>query len=154
MVKLKIFIAAFLAKIKFFKQLLVITDIHKDLFQKFVFKFEEEKLQVEKEIKNCSLSSSNLKSYVANCVSLISNLNKIWELGDYSTKQRLQKLLFPEGISYNKEKDKIQTDKVNPILQLTSFLSTSYNKEKSEQIVEFTNLSALVTSAGFKPATS
>ncbi|WP_103071875.1 recombinase family protein [Aquimarina sediminis] len=151
---LKYSLATIKNKIDKTQERFVLGEIDITLYDKFNSKFEEEKRAIEKELKNNTLKSSNLTKYVDNCIKLFSNLNKIWELSDYVGKQELQKLLFPEGITYNREKDSVRTNLVNPILEITSSLSKLYSKNKSGQVVDFTNLSACVTSAGFKPATS
>ncbi|WP_282080897.1 hypothetical protein [Aquimarina algiphila] len=61
------------------------------------------------------------------------NLDKSWKLSIYNEKQRLQKLLFPEGILYSKKKDKIKTLKTNPIMEIANYISISYNKKKARQ---------------------
>ena len=132
----------------------VIGEIETTLYQKFSRKFTSEKDEIEKEIKSNSLKSSNLDIYVNHCMKLFSNLNKLWKLSDYNQKQRLQKLLFPNGILYSKQNDEVQTLGLNPVMELLTCLSGNYDKNKNGQITNLANLSAVVTSAGFKPATS
>ena len=141
-------------KIEKMQERYVIGEIDAELYQKFKEKFTTQKESIEQEIKNSSTLSSNLERYIENALKLFCNLHKLWELSDYTGKQKLQKLLFPEGIRYNRKKDLVQTSKVNPVMELTRCLSESFDKYKSGQKVDLTCLSACVTSAGFKPATS
>ncbi|WP_367182310.1 recombinase family protein [uncultured Aquimarina sp.] len=131
----------------------VLGEIEPDLYRKFKEKFNLEKEEIEQEIKNSGSLSSNLSFYIENSVKLFSNLHKIWELSDYSTKQKLQKLLFPEGIVYNRENDQVQTSKVNSIMELIRCLSEILMKNKSGQNSNFEYLSTCVTQEGFKPPT-
>jgi hypothetical protein len=59
----------------------------------------------------------------------------MWLSSDYDDKQKLQRLIFPEGILYNKKKDPVRTLRVNslfaPIPQLASFLN---GNEKSHSV--------------------
>lgn len=41
------------------------------------------------------------------------NVSEMWVSGEYDEKQKLQYLIFPEGILYNKEKDRVRTQRVN-----------------------------------------
>ncbi|WP_281989548.1 recombinase family protein [Aquimarina aggregata] len=141
-------------KIEKMQERYVIGEIEVDLYQKFKEKFTTEKEDIEQEIKDNSSLSSNLDSYIENSLKLFSNLHKIWELSDYTAKQKFQKLLFPDGITYHRKNDRVQTLSVNPIMRLISCLSSSLLKNKSGQTSNFECLSACVTSAGFKPATS
>jgi len=63
----------------------------------------------------------------------------------YNEKQALQKILFPDGITYNRKTDTVQTPRTNSILELTCSLSIVLNKKESGQKLDVSNLSALVT---------
>ncbi|WP_430412343.1 recombinase family protein [Kordia sp.] len=132
----------------------VIGKIDGELYQKYSKKYNEEKEGIQKEIQKNSLDSSNLENYIDNSIDLLCNLHNIWRLGNYNEKQKFQKLMFPEGIVYDRKNDRVRTNKVNSILELTRSLSISLDHKKSGQKNKNVNLSAPVTSAGFKPATS
>ena len=141
-------------KIEKMQERYVIGEIEVELYRKFKDKFTAEKEELEREIKNSGSLSSNLDRYIENALKLFCNLHKMWELSDYSGKQKLQKLLFPEGIRYDRKNDQVQTLTVNPVMELIRCFSEVLSKNKSGQKVDLTCLSACVTSAGFKPATS
>ena len=63
-------------------------------------------------------------------------------------------MLFPNGIEYDRKKDIVRTTKTKLFLDLTSSFSEVFKHKKSEHKLEFSNLSTLVTSEGFKPSTS
>ena len=54
-------------------------------------------------------------------------------------------MLFPDGIVYNRQKDKVQTSKINSVMELARCLSVSLSKNKKGQKADFANLSPLVT---------
>ncbi|MEM6721731.1 MAG: recombinase family protein [Bacteroidota bacterium] len=132
----------------------VIGEIDGSLYQKYAKKYKDEKEGIEQEIQKNSLDSSNLENYIDNSLELLCNLHNIWRLGNYNEKQKFQKLMFPDGIVYDRKNDAVRTNKVNSVFELTRSLSISFNKNKSGQKNKNVNLSAPVTSAGFKPATS
>jgi site-specific DNA recombinase len=57
----------------------------------------------------------------------------MWELAGYERKHKLQYLIFPEGISYDKENDKCLTPRVNAMLELISSFSGSYKDKKRDK---------------------
>ena len=71
--------------------------------------------------------------------------------GDYVAKQKLQYLVFPEGIYYNKKKDECRTTKVNSIFSLFSSISVDYTENKDKVGRKFFKKSGLVPSAGIEP---
>ena len=96
----------------------------------------------------------NLDIYIDNSLELLCNLHNIWRLENYNEKQKFQKLMFPDGIVYDRKNDAVRTQKVNSVFELTRSLSIRFSENKSGQKNKNVNLSAPVTSAGFKPATS
>ena len=77
----------------------------------------------------------------------------MWELGSYEVKQRVQKLVFPEGIYYNRENDHYRTERVNWIFKLSRSVSMvcKENKKGIKDLVVI--LSPSVAGAGLEPAT-
>jgi hypothetical protein len=59
-------------------------------------------------------------------------------------KVKLQQLLFPEGLLYERQNDHYRTTKVNEILELISSFSRGIIENKNEQIEKKFNLSASV----------
>ena len=49
-------------------------------------------------------------------------MNLWWASGSFQDKQKLQKLLFKEGIYYNKQKDETRTTKLNSVFLLNASL--------------------------------
>ena len=83
-----------------------------------------------------------------------SNLSELWASGDLPQKKKIQSLVFPSGIGYDKLKGKVQTKRVNSIFSAIPLLSMDLGKIKSGEPVNFNQFSALVTSEGFKPSTA
>ena len=73
---------------------------------------------------------------------------------DYSQKQKLQNLVFPSGLGYDKSNDRVRTPKVNAIFGSIPILTKEISNIKNGEPIPVNQFSDLVTSAGFKPATS
>ena len=80
-----------------------------------------------------------------------SNLSELWASGDLPQKKKIQSLVFPSGIGYDKLKGKVQTKRVNSIFSAIPLLSMDLAKIKSGEPVNFNQFSALVTPTGHKP---
>ncbi len=140
-------------KIEKIQERYVIGEIEVDLYKKFKDKFSKEKEEIEAEIKKTDSWSSNLKKYLESALKMLSNLHKIWELSDYTAKQKFQKLLFPNGIEYHRQNDRVQTFQTNTVLELIHKMSMNCVNKKSGQLLSNQQLSAVVTSKGFEPPT-
>ena len=63
------------------------------------------------------LSSSNLELANDKALTLSEPLEKIWEDGDLKQRQKLQNLVFPSELGYDKSNDRVRTPKVNAIFR-------------------------------------
>ena len=77
------------------------------------------------------------------------NLSEIWETGDLEQKQDIQKLVFPSGIGYDKQKDKVLTFRTNSIFASIPLLTRVLGKQKSGKPINYDQFSARVTPEGF-----
>ena len=59
--------------------------------------------------------------------------SQLWVSSDYSDKQRLQYLTYPDGILYNKENNTLRTPRVNSLFTAISYLSYISAENKNGQ---------------------
>ena len=60
-----------------------------------------------------------------------SKLHEIWVSGDLDQKRQIQQLVFPSGIGYDKQNDRVQTKRVNSIFSAIPLLIKDLDKIKS-----------------------
>ena len=89
----------------------VMKGLEKVLYEKYASKLNTEISKIDDELTNKSFRSSNLEIAVEKCLTIAEKLSQFWVLGNYVIKQKLQYLLFPEGILYDKENDTVRTPK-------------------------------------------
>ena len=82
-----------------------------------------------------------------------SNLSELRTSGDLTQKKKLQNLVFPSGIGYDKLKGEVRTKKVNSIFASIPLISKDLAKIKSGEPINIDQFSARVTPTGFKPVT-
>ncbi len=79
---------------------------------------------------------SNLEEMIPAVIATASNLSTLWHDSDYETKQRIEKLVFPDGVFWDKEIRDYRTEKRNVIFDLMDRFSMSYGKEKATSSLE------------------
>lgn len=131
-----------------------IGEIEKEIYTKFSEKFKKDIHDLELEIQNPEISSSNLQKAIDKALMMSSKLDEIWAYGDLDQKRQLQNLVFPSGIGYNKQNDRVQTKRVNSIFSAIPLLTKDLDKIKNGELINFDHFSALVTPTGFKPVTA
>ncbi|EDP97013.1 serine type site-specific recombinase [Kordia algicida OT-1] len=115
-------------KIEKVEERFVYGEINMELYNKFINKLKSEEAEILKEIEKSGIEKSKFNLYVENSLKLLANLPKTWELSSFTVKQKLQNLLFPNGIRYNRENDSYLSFEISPILTVTSTLSVNYNQ--------------------------
>ena len=109
--------------------------ITEDIYKKHAQQLRDEIGELSKGIDSTTLSSSNIDKIVENCLSISQNLSQAWISADYEKKQHLQKMVFPEGIMYNKQNGVVRTSKVNLIFnEIPLLVSLCSEKEKGDSV--------------------
>ena len=109
-------------------------EIKMELYEKFMTKFKQECWEIEQQMGGCPISASNLEYYINRSIEISTELPSLWASSSYSYKYKLQKLLFTDGIYYNKQKDETRTTKINSVfLLIASLNSTSGQKNNGLQ---------------------
>jgi site-specific DNA recombinase len=95
----------------------VLGNLKKELYEKYKAKYESEITEMRQNLEKNSFDSSNLDKIVKKGITIAENVSQLWLSSDFSSKQKLQYLLFPEGILYNKEMDTVRTEKINSLFE-------------------------------------
>ncbi len=77
-----------------------------------------------------TISSSNLQNAINSTLDISSNLSEIWICGDLGQKNKIQNLVFPSGLGYDKSNWKVRTSRVNSIF---SYIPERANKLKKNK---------------------
>ena len=105
------------------RQFYFLSDINETLYTKFRDKFRSNIHQMELELDNSQNQLSNLEKAVDKCIKLSLELPSLWRKANFSGKQRIQNLLFPEGIHYNRENDDYRTSRINLLFSAIPYLT-------------------------------
>ena len=140
-------------KVERLEERFVNEEINKDLYEKFLSKFRIEKEDLLQHLQGCPISHSNLEKYIKRTIELSTELPTLWASSNFIDKQRLQKLIFSEGIYYNKEKDTTRTTNINTIFSLISSLHCNVATKKEGLQNDYSLKSLLVARTGIEPVT-
>ncbi len=67
-------------------------------------------------------------------------LGTLWQEGDFRTRQKLQNLVYPDGILYDKHLGSYRTENENEVFRIFRSISTSYIVEKEKAASEKSHL--------------
>lgn len=123
----------------------------KEIYERLCAKFNDEQQLIEKEMEQTSISISNLKEMIQETILICRNLSKIWVEGSISIKEKLQNLVFPSGLIFDKEKGSFRTPNVNIIFAAIASKMGSSTKIKKGLNFFLQDKSLSAEKVGFEP---
>lgn len=127
------------------------SDIDRDLYQKYRQKYEVELNENEAEKDKYQNELSNPKEFVDFSVKLCSNLSKLWASGGLKNKMKVQQVVFPDGIGYDRENECYRTTRVNSIFAQIAQLTRVSGGNKKGNSTKFLKNSLQVPRRGIEP---
>lgn len=132
----------------------VLGEITREQWRKYSEKLSYQKELLLREIEDNEKISSNLEKVVEKGLQIAENLQQEWISSSFDNKVKLQYLVFPEGITYNKENDSVRTKRVNSIFAEIPVQTGASTKKQDENSDKNDHPASYVGMAGFEPATS
>lgn len=117
-------------KISRLEERFINEEISSELFHKYTEKYKIEKIEIEKNLLNVPKEVSNLENCIEKAMDLSSKLASEWDSAGYAYKQRIQNIIFPKGITYNKRNDECRTPGINWVFALIARLRQDFLNEK------------------------
>ena len=127
-------------------------EMSKETYDKFAARYASEKFEITKQIENCSVSSSNHKNTLKKALEFACNPLKVWQSGSIGVKEKLQKMLFPEGLAYDKEIGAFRTNTINSLIAVIARLSGDSLLVKTQLAHIFASQSRSAVREGFEPS--
>lgn len=132
---------------------MVLGKITKEQYDKYYTKYINEVRELEIELHHSSKMSSNLNKALEKSLEIAQNLSQSWVLADYYDKQRLQYLIFPDGMLYDKKNDVVRTTRMNSIFRQIAVQGSLLEENKKDNLDIDCLFSNEVGRTGFEPAT-
>ncbi|TBO39779.1 hypothetical protein [Pedobacter kyonggii] len=104
-----------IGKVSRLEQRYIEEEIGSELYRKYKVKYDKERDNIEQNLMKLTSQVSNLENCVDLAIKFATELPLKWHSGDYHTKQQLQHLLFPLGITYDKKTDECRTEEINSV---------------------------------------
>lgn len=91
---------------------------------------KRKKADIEAELEKYSENLSNLDDKINMVLVTCSKLGSLWESGDLETKKRVQELIFPDGVLWDRVIRNYRTENRNAFFDLLDRFSISYGHKK------------------------
>ena len=140
-------------KIQRLEERFMAEEITLDLYQKYGSLYKEELRKLEEAHNESGKRVSNLEKCVDVAFEMACNLHKMWDILTFKDRVIMQKVVFPEGIWYDKKINRCRTKEVNFVIRYFSQLSKDIAEIKSGDSNFIFEIPALVGDTGFEPVT-
>ena len=104
--------------------------IDEEIYQVAIREMQNRKDILTLEIEKCNENLSNLETQIPIIISTACKLGTLWHEGNLETKRKIQNLVYPDGISWDKVKRCYRTQNRNKFFDILDRYSISYGKEK------------------------
>ncbi len=121
-------------KIKAAKNRHVCGEVDDEDYAEVMRDLNEQKDVLMLQLDKLNYNLSNLEKAIPEIVATASNLSTLWHNSDYETKRRIEKLVFPQGIFWDKEIRNYRTENRNKVFDLIDNFSMSYGNKKATSL--------------------
>ncbi|MCF8345988.1 MAG: recombinase family protein [Bacteroidales bacterium] len=128
-------------------------DIEQEMYYKFLSQIEGKITELEAKFDISGIDISNIKANLNRAIDFTQNVSKYWSSGTLNHKQRIQKLVFPEGIHIDTKKRQYLTSKINLLFREKRVFIGNTEGDKKEKPTEIGGSSSLVAGVGLEPTT-
>ena len=126
------------------KKFLFGTSISEDVYSKYKGELEPEISRKRGVIADLESKLSNHGEFIDKAVDVCQNISKHWCFGDANNRQRIQKVVFPDGLVVVPENSAYLTDNMNQVFKLISCLQSVSESDNKEKVGENADLSLSV----------
>ena len=125
----------------------------RDVCEKQLAKVEAERDEILRQLDERDNSILNLSDYVNSGLEIKDNMLRLWQLGNLSQKKRVQTMIFPDGLVYDKKNDDIEPLSKNEFLFVFDLKSVGYKEKEKGQTLISEDLSSVAPELGLEPRT-
>ena len=130
----------------------ILGDITKEQFEKYTEKYQQELKPLSKNMRLTEINGSNFEFAIDKCLNLAENIGQTWVSASFENKLNLQRLIFREGMVYNKKDGVVRTVKTNSLFAAIDPLQRFIEEKEKGNLIKNCLQSSLVPKTGFEPA--
>ena len=128
-------------------------NIPTEVYNTTIETLKDKKTGIEIELEKAKENLSNLEKFIEKSLLISCKTRDLWKDSNFNIQQKLQNLLFPMGVMYNKETNSYLTIAENIALCSFAKLSALYKNEDTKKEPLFSDSFDLVAGTGLEPMT-
>ena len=118
--------------------------INDDIYHVTIEHLNSQMAVINQEIQETEIDLSNMTDKISDVLVFVCNLSNCWNEGPYETRQKIQNLIFPEGVLWDEKNQCYRTENMNEAIKIINDISATYNEAKEEATTDSALLSPQV----------
>ncbi len=119
-------------------------DIPESAYRVAKKRLTDERSEILKEVEEVENQLSNTFPSYSRVVATSCKLGSLWDNSDFKTRQRVQNLVFPQGVRYNRTERNYRTLYVNEVFRVIRDISSDCGDEQSKSDSDYPSKSPFV----------
>ncbi|NNM95719.1 MAG: hypothetical protein HKL88_09725 [Bacteroidia bacterium] len=133
------------------EQYYALKEMSKETFEKYQPVYEKERGEIMGKLAKISNPISDFKEAIDKISRVTLKVSEIWAKGGAAAKEKVQKLIFPGGIVYNRKNGAFLTKEINPFFEMIPQLEKVLGGNKKGTTPFLQGQSLLAEREGFEP---
>ncbi len=109
-------------------------EIDKDIYDTVIKEFEPQKIDLQQKLEFVQDDLSNYSNMLEYALSMSCKLSGLWKDCDLIRKEKLQDLVFPEGVFYEPNSEVYRTPKINTFFEVIHNETRGYGNKKRDNL--------------------
>ena len=119
---------------------LALGEIPSDVYEAGMHELQARKDTYTLEMEQWNVKISNCSQMIPKIIVTASNISSLWKSGNLEIKRRIQNLVFPEGVLWDKGISDYRTPKTGGFFEIMGRFSDTYIKTKETSPCELVSL--------------
>ena len=131
-------------KIELIQSKFGLGEINSEIYMAIMSELNSRLAEIRRELEDAGKNLSNMMKYINQTIEMSCKLGSLWNDSNFVDRQKVQNLVFPSGIYFDKEKDDYRTENENEVFKIFRRFTEIYKDEKEKATTDFARLSPSV----------
>ena len=131
-------------KIELIQSKFGLGEINSEIYMAIMSELNSRLAEIRRELEDAGKNLSNMMKYINQTIEMSCKLGSLWNDSNFVDRQKVQNLVFPSGIYFDKEKDDYRTENENEVFKIFRRFTETYKDEKEKATTDFARLSPSV----------
>ena len=119
-------------------------EINSEIYTATMSELNSRLAEIRRNLEDAGKNLSNMMNYINQTIEISCKLGSLWRDSDFSNRQKIQNLVYPGGIYFDKKKDDYRTENENEVFKIFRRFTAVCEGGKEKATTDFARLSPSV----------